>query len=83
MAKNKKFEVMPIEESKVFRINTGTITPDMAESFLAKMKLELSKNLLAESPKNLYTRTLITERMKKYKIYEPLTMIADYFIPTR
>lgn len=81
MAKNKKFEVMPIEESKVFRINTGTISPDMVESFLAKIKLELKTKVLIESSKNLYTRTLITERMKEYKIYEPLPMIADYFIP--
>lgn len=83
MAKNKKFEVMPIEESKVFRINTGTISPDMVESFLAKIKLELKTKVLIESSKNLYTRTLITERMKECKIYEPLPMIADYFIPIR
>lgn len=76
-------EVLREESRTTFRINTGTIPPGEVEAFLAKIISEYKKSPITDVSKNLYTRTLITERMKKYKIYEPLTMIADYFIPTR
>ena len=84
MAKKRMFEEVLREESRTtFRINTGTIPPGEVEAFLDKIKSEFKKSPITYFPKNLYKRTLITEKVKKYKIYKSLPMLDNYFLPTR
>jgi hypothetical protein len=83
MAKKIMPEEVMSEESRIFRINTETIPPGEVEAFLDKIKSEFKKSPITYFPKNLYKRTLITEKVKKYKIYKSLPMLDDYFFPTR
>lgn len=76
-------EVLREESRTTFRINTGTIPPGEVEAFLAKIKSEYKKSTFTDVSKNLYKRTLITEKIGKYKIYKSLSLLEDYFFPLR
>ncbi len=69
--------------SYVFRVNVCNIPPDEVESYLTTIKSRFKKSPIIQDVQNLYKRTLITERVNKYKIYEPLPFLNDYFIPLR
>lgn len=83
MAKKIMHEEVIREESRIFRVNVGTIPPGEVEAFLTKIKSKLKKSPITHFSKNLYKRTLITEKVKKYKIYESLPTLDSYFFPTR
>jgi len=75
------FEEVMREESRIFRVNTGTIPPSEVEAFLAKIKSEYKKSPIMHFQQNLYKRTLITEKVEKFAHLN--VVVEDYFIPVR
>ncbi len=74
------FEEVMREESRIFRVNTGTIPPGEVEAFLAKIKSEYKKSPIMHFQQNLYKRTLITEKVEKFP---PLPYEDSYYFPIR
>lgn len=80
MAKKIMFEEVMREESRIFRINTGTIPPGEVEAFLAKIKSEYKKSPIMHFQQNLYKRTIITEKVEKFPT---LPYEDSYYFPIR